>query len=143
MNKSWKELEKTLSVDMCTITDYLSAWKLKLSVTKTTSTAFHLNNKKQHVSLQSMPGATPCPITPIQLILGPNCIINWPTNSTVRACVRKLSDATISCNALLACHGVPVHPPFVRQLLQLSLMPRNMLPKLGVIAVTAKNWMLH
>jgi len=31
---------------MCTITDYLSAWKLKLSVTKTTSTAFHLNNKE-------------------------------------------------------------------------------------------------
>jgi len=40
-------------------------------------------------------------------------------------------------------HGVPEHPPFVRQLSQSSFVQRNMLPQFGVVAVTVKNWMLH
>jgi len=46
ISQLWEELEKSLSADMCTIADYLSAWKLKLIVTKTTSTAFHINYKE-------------------------------------------------------------------------------------------------
>jgi len=74
-NKSWEELEKILCTYMCTIADYLSAWKLKLSVTKTTSTAFHLNSKETKRQL-AVNGATPCPTTPIQLILESSWIVN-------------------------------------------------------------------
>jgi len=87
-----------------------------------------------------MSGATPCPTTPIQ---GSSWIVNRPTSNMSRAYVRKSLHATISCSALLAHHGVSVHPPFVRQLSQSSSVQRNMLLQFGVVAVTAKKWILH
>ena len=41
---NWKDLEGTLSQDMSTLSAYLQTWRLKLSHTKTVTTAFHLNN---------------------------------------------------------------------------------------------------
>ena len=40
---NWKDLEGTLSQDMSTLSAYLQTWRLKLSHTKTVTTAFHLN----------------------------------------------------------------------------------------------------
>ena len=42
---NWKDLERTLSQDMCTLSAYLHTWRLKLSHTKTVTAAFHLNNR--------------------------------------------------------------------------------------------------
>ena len=39
-------MEGTLSQDMSTLSAYLQIWKLKLSHTKTVTTAFHLNNQE-------------------------------------------------------------------------------------------------
>ena len=43
---NWKDLEVTLSQDMSTLSAYLQTWRLKLSHTKTVTTAFHLNNRE-------------------------------------------------------------------------------------------------
>ena len=43
---NWKDLERTLSQDMFTLSVYLQTWRLKLSHTKTVTAAFHLNNRK-------------------------------------------------------------------------------------------------
>ena len=45
-SRNWKDLEGTLSQDMSTLSAYLQTWKLKLSHTKTLTTAFHLNNRE-------------------------------------------------------------------------------------------------
>jgi len=39
-------VEGALSKDKATLGEYLQTWKLKLSITKTASTVFHLNNKE-------------------------------------------------------------------------------------------------
>ena len=39
-------MEGALSKDMATLGEYLQTWKLKLSITKTVSAVFHLNNKE-------------------------------------------------------------------------------------------------
>ena len=49
-NKSREELEKTLSTDMCVIAEDPACYR-KLSVTKTTSTTFHLNIKETKCQL--------------------------------------------------------------------------------------------
>ena len=41
---NWKDLKGILSQDMSTLSAYLQTWRLKLSHTKTVTTAFHLNN---------------------------------------------------------------------------------------------------
>ena len=43
---NWKDLEGSLSQDMCTLLSYLQTWRLKLSHTKTVTAAFHLNNRE-------------------------------------------------------------------------------------------------
>ena len=43
---NWKDLEGTLSQEMSTLSAYLQTWRLKLSHTKTVTTAFHLNNRE-------------------------------------------------------------------------------------------------
>ena len=43
---NWKDLERTFSQDMSTLSAYLQTWRLKLSHTKTVTAAFHLNNRE-------------------------------------------------------------------------------------------------
>ena len=45
-SNDWKTLEGTLSQDMTILSAYLQTWRLKLSHTKTVTTAFHLNNRE-------------------------------------------------------------------------------------------------
>jgi len=42
----WQAVERVLTKDMVTASEYLQTWKLKLSTTKTVSAIFCLNNKK-------------------------------------------------------------------------------------------------
>ena len=50
---NWKDLEGTLSQGMSTLSAYLQTWRLKLSHTKTVTTAFHLNNREAKRELRS------------------------------------------------------------------------------------------
>jgi len=47
-------MEKTLARDMETMAEYYEKWRLKLNMTKTTVTAFHLNNReaKRHLNVK-------------------------------------------------------------------------------------------
>ena len=49
-SRNWKDLEGTLSQDMSTLSAYLQT--LKLSHTKTVTTAFHLNNREAKCELK-------------------------------------------------------------------------------------------
>jgi len=42
----WQTLEGTINEDVATFSTYLQKWKLKLSIAKTVTTAFHLYNKE-------------------------------------------------------------------------------------------------
>ena len=50
----WISLEKILNRDMAAVSSYLRKWRLKLSKTKTVSTAFDLDNKKAKRDLNIM-----------------------------------------------------------------------------------------
>ena len=66
---NWKDLEGTLSQDMSTLSAYLQTWRLKLSHTKTVTTAFHLHNleAKRELKVYNNGGLLPfCP-TPTYL----------------------------------------------------------------------------
>ena len=43
---NWKDMEGTLSQDICTLSAYVQTWRLKLNHTKTVTAAFHLNNRE-------------------------------------------------------------------------------------------------
>jgi len=50
----WQAVEGVLTKDMATVDEYLQAWKLKLSTTKTVSAAFHLNNEEAQLELNTL-----------------------------------------------------------------------------------------
>ena len=43
---SWKKMEEGLNKDMTILVDYLRKWRLQLSIGKTVSAAYHLNNRE-------------------------------------------------------------------------------------------------
>ena len=43
---SWEEMEEGLNKDMTILVDYLRKWHIQLSIDKTVSAAYHLNNKE-------------------------------------------------------------------------------------------------
>ena len=45
-HRSWETIEAGLTADMGILSTYLKNWRLKLSVAKTMSSAFHLNNRE-------------------------------------------------------------------------------------------------
>ena len=66
----WSSLERTLNQDMATISSYLQNWKLKLSKSKTMSTAFHLNNRKTKRKLNIIVDGNGLPYNPTPTYLG-------------------------------------------------------------------------
>ena len=42
---SWKKMEEGLNKDMTILVDYLRKWRLQLSIGKTVSAAYHINNR--------------------------------------------------------------------------------------------------
>ena len=68
----WKELERTLSQDMTTLSEYLQTWRLKLSHTKTVTAAFHLHNREAKRELKVCKTVRPYLSVQFPLILGSN-----------------------------------------------------------------------
>ena len=50
-DRRWSTVEEVLSKDTAKIANYLLKWRLKLSMAKTTTTAFHLNKKEAKCQL--------------------------------------------------------------------------------------------
>ena len=69
-SKDWKTLEGTLSQDMTTLSAYLQTCRLKLSHTKTVTTAFHLNNQKAKCELKIFNNGKLLPYCPTPTYLG-------------------------------------------------------------------------
>ena len=69
-SRNWKDLEGTLSQDMSTLSAYLQTWRLKLSHTKTVTTAFHLNNREAKHELKVYNNGTLLPFCPTPTYLG-------------------------------------------------------------------------
>ena len=67
---NWKDLEGTLSQDMSTLSAYLQTWRLKLSHTKTVTTAFHLNNQEAKHELKVYNNGRRLPFCPTPTYLG-------------------------------------------------------------------------
>ena len=67
---NWKDLEGTLSQDMSTLWAYLQTWRLKLSPTKTVTTAFHLNNREAKRELKVYNNGGLLPFCPTPTYLG-------------------------------------------------------------------------
>ena len=67
---NWKDLEKTLSQDMSTLSSYFQTWRLKLSHTKTMTAAFHLNNREAKRKLKVYSNDRLLPFCPTPTYLG-------------------------------------------------------------------------
>ena len=63
-------MEGTLSQDMTTLSAYLQTWMLKLSHTKTVTTAFHLNNREAKRELKIFNNGKLLPYCPTPTYLG-------------------------------------------------------------------------
>ena len=67
---NWKDLEGTLTQDMSTLSAYLQTWRLKLSCTKTVTTAFRLNNREAKRELKVYNNGRLLPFCPTPTYLG-------------------------------------------------------------------------
>ena len=67
---NWKILKGTLSQDISTLSAYLQTWRLKLSHTKTVTTAFHLNNRDAKLELKVYNNGGLLPFCPTPTYLG-------------------------------------------------------------------------
>ena len=67
---NWKDLERTLSQDMSTLSAYLQTWRLKLSHTKTVTAAFHLKNREAKRELKVFNNGRLLPFCPTPTYLG-------------------------------------------------------------------------
>ena len=68
-DRNWT-VEETLTSDMALIAGYLKTRRLKLSVAKKTSTAFHLNTKEARRKLTVNVNGSPRPHNPTPTYLG-------------------------------------------------------------------------
>ena len=66
----WKELERTLSQDMTTLSKNLQTWRLKFSHTKTVTAAFHLHNREAKRELKVCNIGKALPFCPVPSYLG-------------------------------------------------------------------------
>ena len=66
----WKELERTPSQDMTTLSECLQTWRLKLSHTKTVTAAFHLHNREAKRELKVCNIGKTLPFCPVPTYLG-------------------------------------------------------------------------
>ena len=91
-------MEETLSRDMQTMAEYYETWQLKLNMSKTTVTAFHLNNseakKHMNVKLRGTPLTYTCCPSYLSVKLDRQLTFNQHLTALISA---KIS----ACNCLL------------------------------------------
>ena len=93
----WKDLEGTLSQGMSTLSAYLQTWRLKLSHTKTVTTAFHLNNQEAKRELKVYNNSRLLPFCPTPTYLG----VKLDRSLTFRHHLVALRKKLSSCVTLL------------------------------------------
>ena len=88
---NWKDSEGTLSQDMSTFSAYFQTWRLKLSHTKTVTTAFYLNNREAKHELKVYNNGRLLPFCPIPTYLGVKLDISLTFRHHLVALRKKLS----------------------------------------------------
>ena len=96
---TWKRVEMTLNQDMQALHQYLERWRLKLSTAKTTTTAFHLNNKdiQNHLDVSVNSTALPNNDHPVNLSVTLDCTL------TYRQHIESLKHQVNGKNGFLCC----------------------------------------
>ena len=105
-----------LTADMELIADFLEKWRLKLSVAKTTVTAFHLNTKEANRQLTVVHNGTPLPNNPHPTYLG----VKLDRQLTYKQHLEALRGKVSARNNLLHCPGgdimgMHLHPPSAQE----------------------------
>ena len=97
---NWKDLEGTLSQDMSTLSAYLQTWRLKLSHTKTVTTAFHLNNREAKRELKVYNNSRLLPFCPTPTYLG----VKLDRSLTFRGIAQKTPFSGIAQKTIIVRH---------------------------------------
>ena len=74
-SRDWKAVDDTLNQDITTFSAYLQTWRLKLSNTKTVTTAIHLNNREAKRELDVYNKGSLLSSCPVPTYLGVN--LDW------------------------------------------------------------------
>ena len=85
--------------DMQSLSEYLSRWRLKLSTAKTTTTAFHLNNRDIHRQLDVVVNGAPLPNNNNPVYLG----VTLDRSLTYKKHLESLQSKVNARNGLLRC----------------------------------------
>ena len=89
-DKRWETIEEGLTADMSTLSTYLKNWRPKLSVAKTISSSFHLNNQEARRELKVMVDGNPLKFKAIPAYLG----VKLDRTLTFRQHLEKMSAKT-------------------------------------------------
>ena len=90
-SRDWKAVEDTLSQDVTTLLAYFRTWRLKLSNTKTVTTAFHLDNRKAKRELNVYNNGNLLLRCPVATYLGVNLDRSLTFRHHLEALLKKLS----------------------------------------------------
>jgi len=88
-HKCWNEVEEVLPLDMQSIAEYLSSWRLRLSTAKTKCAAFHLNNRESSRKLAVTVNGTTIPFTQTPTYVGVTLDRQLTFSNTWKASVAK------------------------------------------------------
>ena len=96
-DRAWSNVENTLTADMSQIAKYFRIWRLKISMSKTTVTAFHLNTKEANRQLSVILDGTPLPYNATPTYLG----VKLDRQLTYKEQLKAISAKVSSRNNLL------------------------------------------
>ena len=113
-----KDLRRTLSQDMSTLSAYLQTWRLKLSHTKTVTAAFHLNNRDAKRELKVYNNGKLLPFCPTPTYLGVKLDRSLTFRHHLVALCKKLSSRVTLLRQLVGSRwgvGVAALTPSVKE----------------------------
>jgi len=137
-HKCWSEVEEVLSFDMQKISEYPSAWGLRLSTAISTCTALHLNNRESSRKLAVTVNGTIIPYTQSPTYPGVTLDCQLTFGQHLEGICGKVRARTCLLR-LLAGSTWGAHASVLRlQHWAWSTVPRNMPPQLGAAVPTLK-----